>query len=286
MTGYGRAEGAVGSKKYTVEIRSLNSKQLDINLRMPSIYREKEMNLRKQLGAALVRGKVDVTIFYEAEAGDKKVAINTPLLEHYYSELKGFMDARGESGGDYLNALLRIPDVLKPEREELDENEWAGVEKLIEGALVGIQGYRSTEGETIRVDFAAHIKTIRDNHAAIIGPLEDRKNRVQDRLRNHLHEVIEPDKVDVNRFEQELIYYLEKLDISEERVRLETNCDHFMEVLDGDESNGKKLGFITQEIGREINTMGSKANDAEIQRNVVQMKDALEKIKEQVLNTL
>lgn len=286
MTGYGRAEGVVGSKKFTVELRSLNSKQLDINLRMPSIYREKEMKLRKQLGAALVRGKVDVTIFYEADANEKKMSINTPLLEHYYNELKGFMDARGETGGDYASALLRIPDVLKPEREEFDEDEWSGVQKLIEEGLEKIQGYRTTEGETIRLDFADHIKTIRDNHTAVIGPMEDRKNRVQDRLRNHLHEVIEPDKVDVNRFEQELIYYLEKLDISEERVRLETNCDHFIEVLDGPESNGKKLGFIAQEIGREINTMGSKANDADIQRNVVQMKDALEKIKEQVLNTL
>ncbi len=285
MTGYGKAEGVVGTKRFTIEIRSLNSKQLDLNLRMPGIYREKEMGLRKKLTKALVRGKVDVSIFYDAEMGEKKVSVNTPLLEHYYNELKGFMDARGESG-DFLNALIRIPDVLKPEREELNENEWSEVEALVDEALGKLQQYRKHEGETIRVDFEQRITTIQDVHASLEEPLAARRQRVQDKLKNAIDEVIDPDKVDANRFEQELIYYLEKLDINEERVRLDTNCKHFLDVLNGPTSNGKKLGFIAQEIGREINTMGSKANDADIQRGVVQMKDELEKIKEQVLNTL
>lgn len=286
MTGFGKAEGVVGNKKFSIEIRTLNSKQLDINVRMPGVYREKEMALRKRLTGHVVRGKVDMSIYFDAEAGEKKVAVNTPLLEHYYNELKGFMDARGESGSDYLSALIRIPDVLKPEREELDEGEWSQVEALVDQAIEALLDYRKQEGATIGQEFAERIGRIQDIHESLEGDLEARRNRMEEKLRNNLDECIDPEKIDPNRFEQELIYYLEKLDISEERSRLRTNCNHFSEVLEADQSSGKKLGFISQEIGREINTMGSKANDATIQRSVVQMKDELEKIKEQVLNVL
>lgn len=286
MTGFGKAEGVIGPKKFTVEVRSLNSKQLDINMRMPSAYREKEMALRKRIGARVVRGKVDVSIFYDADQGEKKVAINLTLLEQYYDELSQFAAAKNLESTDYLNALIRIPDVLKPEREELDEEEWSAIAALVDLAVDRLVEYRTQEGKTILDDFQQRITNIRELHANLEAPLAERRKRVEEKLKNSLEEFIDPDKVDPNRFEQELIYYLEKLDISEERVRLDTNCNHFSDVLGSGNSEGKKLGFIAQEIGREINTMGSKANDASIQRSVVQMKDELEKIKEQVLNVL
>lgn len=286
MTGYGRAEGSVGTRKFTIEIRTLNSKQLDLNLRMPSIYKEKEMALRKYFTNHLVRGKVDVTIYYEAGAVEKKVTINKGLMESYYNDLKDVAGNINQKDVDYMSMMMRIPDILKPEREELDENEWKEVSKLIEEAVEKLNEYRVTEGEQMGNDFKERVETIISLYGELEEPLRLRVEKIKDRIKNNLDELIPADKIDPNRFEQELIYYLEKLDISEERVRLKSNCSYFLEVLANGTSQGKKLGFIGQEIGREINTMGSKANDSDVQKVVVKMKDELEKIKEQVLNVL
>lgn len=286
MTGYGRAEAQIESRKYTVEVRSLNSKQFDLNLRMPSVYKEKEMELRSSIARKLVRGKIDVTIYYEALSDEKKVSVNKPLMTSYYNDLKEMADAAGIDNADYIGALIRIPDVLKPEREELDESEWLRLRKLIDDAVEMLDGYRKTEGAKMETEFAERIASIGQLATDLEEPLGKRMDKIRERIRTNLDEFIDPDKVDQNRFEQELVYYLEKLDISEEQQRLKSNCDYFLEILSSDTSDGKKLGFISQEIGREINTTGSKANDADVQRLVVRMKDELEKIKEQVLNAL
>jgi uncharacterized protein (TIGR00255 family) len=286
MTGYGRAEAQIRSRKYTVEIRSLNSKQFDLNLRMPSVYKEKEMELRSSMSRTLVRGKIDVTIYYEALSDEKKVSVNKPLMTSYYNDLKELADSVGIEKADYISALLRIPDVLKPEREELDENEWNELRAIIDKAVHSLDDYRTVEGSKLEQEFHDRISSIGQLAVDMEGPLKQRMVKIREKIRNNLDELIDPEKVDKNRFEQELIYYMEKLDITEEQQRLKSNCDYFEEILGGDTSDGKKLGFISQEVGREINTMGSKANDSEVQRIVVKMKDELEKIKEQVLNAL
>lgn len=286
MTGYGKAEGPVGTRKFTVEIRALNSKQLDLNLRMPSMYKEKEMGMRRYLNTELVRGKVDMTIYYESDGADKKVQVNKTLMASYAEDLKEVAQNIGQENVDYMGLMIRIPEVLRTEREELDESEWKDIYALIQGAVVNLQEYRSTEGNATEEDFRARIGTIESLYNELEVPITARMENVKSRIKANLEEFVDQDKIDHNRFEQELIYFLEKLDISEERQRLKSNCDYFKEVLDTEEAQGKKLGFISQEIGREINTMGSKANDSDVQRIVVKMKDELEKIKEQVLNVL
>jgi uncharacterized protein (TIGR00255 family) len=285
MTGFGKAEGITGQRKFTVEIKSLNSKQLDFNLRMPGIYREKEMELRSWLTEKIMRGKADVLVYYESLEAEKRVIINQPLLESYYHDLKSFSDKVGIPGGDYLNALLRIPEVMKPETQELDEEEWKAVEGLIRLAFDRFDQYRLTEGSKLAEDFSQRLSLIMGLRKDIDEPVRARRERMRERLRTNLGELIPADKIDSNRFEQEVIYYLERMDVSEEIQRLQTNCEHFEEELHG-AGQGKKLGFISQEIGREINTIGSKANDSDMQRIVVHMKDELEKIKEQVNNVL
>lgn len=285
MTGFGKTEATIGNKKFTVELRSLNSKQLDLNMRIPSVYREKELELRSWLSEQIQRGKADLLIYYESLEAEKRIAINKPLMLAYYEDLKAFSDEAGVSGGDYLNALMRIPDVLKPESTELDEDEWAALFTLIKDAFHKFDTYRKLEGEKLSREFEQRIAIILANRNSLSEPIKVRNQRVREKLRTNLEEVIPVDKIDPNRFEQEIVYYLERLDISEEYQRLETNCAHFNEELSGD-SQGKKLGFISQEIGREINTIGSKANDADMQRLVVIMKDELEKIKEQINNVL
>ena len=286
MTGYGKAEGTIGTRKFTIELRSLNSKQFDLNVRMPSMFKEKEMALRTFLSQEVGRGKSDLTIFYEASAEEKKVAVNKPLMISYQKDFEEVAKAFGQENPDYLSAVMRIPDVLRPEKEELNEDEWSQIMDLVKTALTGFKAYRTQEGEILYHDFKARINTILQLQIEL-GPLIDaRVQRTKDRIKNNLSEWIEADKIDTNRFEQEMIYYLEKMDVTEELVRLKGNCDYFLEILEDEEMQGKKLGFISQEIGREINTLGSKANDAEMQRSVVQMKDELEKIKEQILNVL
>jgi len=286
MTGYGRAEATIGHKKFTVEIKSLNSKQLDIYVKMPSVYKEKELNLRSYLGKELERGKVEVSIYYDSTGEEKKVVLNKPLLEAYHRDLSEAAKTIGQSDVDFMSLIMRIPDVLKSEKAELDIEEWNGVIKLVEEALIGIQNYREVEGKKLKDDFESRIQHILNYQKEVQNPVEKRLIRIKEKIKNNLEEVIDLDKIDSNRFEQELVFYLEKLDISEENQRLKSNCDYFLEILRGSTSQGKKLGFIAQEIGREINTMGSKANDADVQRLVVKMKDELEKIKEQILNAL
>ena len=250
------------------------------------MYKGKEMKLRTFLSNKIVRGKVDMTIYYEADAGEKKVAINKSLMASYYDDLKEVADKFGQENVDYLGLMMRIPEVLKPHREEFDENDWALVMKMVEQAVDMLDQYRIKEGAHTEQDFEQRINAILELFEESERPLNNRLEKIKTRIKTNLDDFIDPEKIDSNRFEQELIYYIEKLDISEERVRLQSNCKHFLDVLESDVNQGKKLGFISQEIGREINTMGSKANDADVQRIVVKMKDQLEKIKEQVLNVL
>ena len=285
MTGFGKAEGTVGNKKFTVELRALNSKQLDLNIRIPSAYREKELELRSWLSENVQRGKADLLVYYESLEAEKRMSINIPLMLAYYEDLQSFATQAKIDGGDYINAIMRIPDVLRPESSEFNEEEWALLFSMIKEAFHRFDSYRVLEGEKLALDFHNRIAIILSTRAALDAPIAARNQRVREKLRNNLEELIPVDKIDPNRFEQELVYYLERLDISEEYQRLDTNCAHFSDELKG-ESQGKKLGFISQEIGREVNTIGSKANDADMQRLVVVMKDELEKIKEQINNVL
>ncbi|MEZ8000469.1 MAG: YicC/YloC family endoribonuclease [Flavobacteriales bacterium] len=286
MTGYGRAEATIGNKKFTVEIKSLNSKQLDLYVKMPSVYKEKELGLRSALSKELERGKVELSVYYDSTGEEKKSVINKSLVEAYHRDFKAAAELIGQENVDFMSMIMRIPDVMKAEKAELDISEWNGVMKLVHEALIEIQDYRSVEGKKVEKEFEERISTILNYQSEVQEPVERRLTKIKDRIKNNLEDVIDSDKIDSNRFEQELVFFLEKLDISEENSRLKSNCDYFLEVLGGPNSEGKKLGFIAQEIGREINTMGSKANDAEVQRLVVKMKDELEKIKEQILNAL
>jgi uncharacterized protein (TIGR00255 family) len=286
MTGYGKAEGPVGNRKFTIELKALNSKQLDLNVRMPSQYKEKEMELRNWLQKQLVRGKVDVGVYYEADASEKRMTLNTTLMKAFYEDLKSVADEIGQENADYMSMLMRIPDVMKPEREELDESEWTQVMELVAKATDMLNDYRDQEGAGLETEFEGRINHILELENGLDEAINERVERVKSRINTNLEEFIDPEKVDRNRFEQEIIYYIEKFDVSEERQRLTANCTYFLDILKNGKAQGKKLGFISQEIGREINTLGSKANDATIQRSVVQMKDELEKIKEQVLNVL
>lgn len=285
MTGFGKAEGTIGNKKFTVEVRSLNSKLLDLNMRIPGAYREKELELRSWLSDNIQRGKADLLVYYESLEAEKRMAFNKPLMVAYYKDLKEVADTVGMDNADFLNAIVRIPDVLRPETQEMDEDEYSGLFSVIKEAYAKFDSYRKIEGAKLKDDFDMRIKLILDCRESLQKPIEERNKKVREKLRNSLEELIPVDKVDSNRFEQELIYYLERLDISEEYQRLLTNCEHFNDELN-DEASGKKLGFISQEIGREINTIGSKANDADMQKLVVKMKDELEKIKEQINNVL
>lgn len=279
MTGYGKSILQLPSKKITIEIKTLNSKNLDLNTRISSKYREKEIQIRRKLAKELIRGKVDVSFYVETTAEELTTQINKEIVAQYLVQLKGL---GGEK--DLLSIAMRLPDVLKTEREELDENEWSSIEKAIDEAIIQLHKFRTDEGEVLKLDFIERIEDIKNNLNAVIELDEERLLAVRERL----HKAISDLKitVDENRFEQEMIYYLEKLDITEEKVRLNNHLNYFLEDLMGAVSNGKKLTFISQEIGREINTIGSKANFAPMQKLVVQMKDDLEKIKEQLLNVL
>ncbi|EDM44381.1 hypothetical protein SCB49_05110 [unidentified eubacterium SCB49] len=281
MTGYGKSVIQLATKKITVEIKSLNSKNLDINARVPSSYREKELTIRKMLASALTRGKVDFNLYVEMTGEETSTQINEVVVNQYMKQLASVVEA---DQIELLKMAIKMPDALKTTREEIDENEFAEILKAVKEALVAINVYRSDEGEVLKTDFLARVTIIENRLKEVLEIDSQRIANVKERLRtavNDLHE-----KVDENRFEQELIYYLEKYDITEEKVRLENHLNYFREAINSDESNGKKLGFITQEIGREINTIGSKSNFAPMQQLVVQMKDELEKIKEQALNVL
>jgi len=291
MTGFGKTTVTLGGRTVNIEIRTLNSKQLDVNTRIPMLYRDKESEIRAEINRVLERGKVDFMITADSDADANDFAINRPLAKRYYSEIKQLAEDLGETpGNDILSNILKMPDVLKAGREAPDETEWAQVKAAINEALVLTETFRAAEGELLGKDMIARIQLIlglllkiAPLEGARIGNLRDRFQRNQDEF---LEKTTKVDKFDENRFEQEIFWYLEKLDITEEKLRLRKHCDYFINTLHSSESNGRKLGFITQEIGREINTLGSKAYDAEIQMIVVQMKDELEKIKEQVSNVL
>ena len=288
MTGYGKAIGDFNGKKISVELRSLNSKGIDLNVRMSSVYREKELELRNELSRKLERGKIDVNIFTESTGGEQvKSVLNKPLLLNYYQELKSISGEIGEHDRkDFLSLLISMPDVLQNTREELDENEWKFIIGLTGQALENFAEFRLQEGKVLAVELKQRIDLILVNLEQVEKLAEERKPAIRAKLFKGLEELAEKMPIDQNRFEQEVIYYLEKLDITEERVRLRAHCNYFIETMNLPSNEGKKFGFIAQEIGREINTIGSKCNDAEIQRFVVQMKDELEKIKEQSLNVL
>jgi uncharacterized protein (TIGR00255 family) len=286
MTGYGKASGTIGSRRYTVEIRSLNGKQLDLSVRMPSAFREREMDLRKLVGTELVRGKSDLTISYEQDEGEARNQVNEPVVRAYIDQIRSIARTEDVAIGDPIAAALRLPDAVQQAREEVNESTWAALDALVAEALAAFNEFREQEGRVLETDFRQHLTSIASVEAGLDGLLEARLDRVKSRIYAHLEEAMQRGRIDENRFEQEVLFYLEKMDVSEERVRLRAHLALFHEILDGESGQGKKLGFVAQEIGREVNTLGSKANDAEIQRLVVGMKDDLEKIKEQVLNVL
>lgn len=281
MTGYGKSVLQLPTKKITIELKSLNSKNLDLNARMPSIYREKELEIRKQIANQLVRGKVDFSIYVETTADDTSTQINTPVVKQYMQQLKDVVDG---DDTELLKMAVRFPDALNTVREEIDENEWTQIQTEITQAINALNQHRLDEGKVLEADFNARIKNIADLLDQVIAIDPERIEGVRERLKKGIEELKE--KYDENRFEQELVYYIEKFDITEEKVRLNNHLNYFTESINSSDSNGKKLGFISQEIGREINTIGSKSNYAPMQQLVVQMKDELEKIKEQLLNVL
>lgn len=281
MTGFGKHILQRPGKKITVEIKSLNSKNLDINARVPQAYREKELAFRDQIARALLRGKVDFSLYVESNGATANSEINQTVVGAYMKQLADL--APGESV-QYLEMALRLPDALKTAREEIDPEEFQAIEQALDEAINQLQHFRLEEGRALEKDFRNRITTLSEQLEEVARQDAQRIEAVRERLERAVSDLKET--VDGNRFEQELIYYLEKYDITEEKVRLAKHLEYFGESLDSEDSNGKKLGFISQEIGREINTIGSKANDATMQRIVVQMKDELEKIKEQMLNVL
>ena len=287
MTGYGKAVVTYGEKKISVEIKSLNSKSLDLSTRIAPLYREKEMEIRQLIAAKLERGKVDFTIWIEKEAGADATPVNAALVENYYRQVKDIAARTGiPEPQDWFATLLRMPDVLtKTEQETLDEGEWEAVRMAIGDAIARLIDFRRQEGEALQRKFAEKISNISALLAAIEPYEKQRVEKIKARIIEGLKAIPEVE-YDKNRLEQELIYYIEKLDISEEKQRLANHLKYFRETMDEGHGQGKKLGFIAQEMGREINTTGSKSNNAEMQNLVVKMKDELEQIKEQVLNVL
>lgn len=281
MTGYGKSILELPSKKITIEIKSLNSKGLDLNARVPSSYREKELVLRDYIAKSLTRGKIDFNLYVEATGEATSNVLNEAIVKEYMNQMKKIVNG---DETELLKMAVRMPDALKTERDEMDEDEFKTIMKGVDEALGAINKYRSDEGRVLEADFKTRIEIISKRLQEVMKIDPERMENVREKLQKAVSELKET--VDANRFEQELIYYLEKYDITEEKVRLENHLNYFLETLNSNDSNGKKLGFITQEIGREINTIGSKANYAPMQQLVVQMKDELEKIKEQALNVL
>ena len=288
MTGFGKATLELKNKKISIEIKSLNSKQLDINTRMPNLYKEKDLVIRNEIKNKLERGKVELSIFIESVGTDKQTKINKPIVEGYYKQLNELAQDLGIDidKEPLLQTITKLPDALKVEYQELDEEEWNLIFEGFKTALAEIINFRSQEGKALQNDIFARIKNIENLLVEVPQFENDRIETVRTRINDNLRDFVEKQNVDKNRFEQEMIYYLEKLDITEEKVRLANHCKYFIETSNAGNSEGKKLGFIAQEIGREINTLGSKANDSNIQKIVIDMKDELEKIKEQLLNVL
>jgi len=284
MTGYGKSVLQLPTKKVTIEIKSLNSKTLDLNVRIPSYYKEKELEVRKKLANELIRGKVDFSIFVEMTADETSTIINPGVVKNYMQQLKSIVETDSKNDLELLKMAIHMPDALKTDREELDEKEWNLINTTADEAIKEIIQYRIDEAAALEDDFRQRIANIRTYLEEVKELDVERITNVKERLKKAIDDL--KVTVDENRFEQELIYYLEKLDINEEKVRLENHLNYFLQTLETEDSNGKKLGFIVQEMGREINTTGSKANFAPMQKAVIQMKNELEQIKEQILNIL
>ncbi len=287
MTGYGKAMAETPQKKITIEIKSLNSKQLDLNAKLPWLYKEKEPEIRNLVSQMLDRGKIDISVYFDILADEGVPVINKSIVKNYFKQLKEIAGELEINIDDQiLPIIMRLPDSLKTEKPELPEDEWAVVKKQIIGSINVLDLYRIEEGKSIETDLRKRISGILDSLTAVETFEPGRIEKVREKLISILKENNGTENLDKNRFEQELIFYLEKFDINEEKVRLKKNCEYFLETIETPSPNGKILSFIAQEIGREINTMGSKANDASIQKLVVMMKDELEKIKEQANNIL
>jgi len=281
MTGYGKSVLELPAKTIRLEIRSLNSKSLDLNVRMPSMYRAKELELRKRIGAKLERGKIDFSLYVEFNKGETPAKINSEVVKSYMEQLQSISPS---ASIELLKMAVRMPDAVSTDREDIDADEWAIISNEVGVVLDRIEDYRKDEGIALEKDFSKRITNIDELLNRVIDMDSERIEHIRERLEKGISDLKE--KIDQNRFEQELIYYIEKLDITEEKTRLKNHLAYFLKTLNSADSNGKKLGFIGQEIGREINTIGSKANFAPMQKLVVQMKDELEKIKEQLLNVL
>lgn len=287
MTGYGKQVAQEESRIITVEIRTLNSKQLDINLRIPQSIKHKEIEIRKLIGTELERGKIDVIILVEQDSAESASVIDINMAKHYYNELKSLAESVDQNDfKDYISLLIKMPDVLVQKGMEINEGEFDSVSQCLTDALIAVDKFRIEEGAVLEKDIRSRINNILRLLSKVDSFEKQRTAKIKQRITEKINNFIQEPVIDNNRFEQEMIYYIEKLDITEEKVRLGNNCNYFLDNLDNVESSGKKLGFISQEIGREINTMGSKANDSDLQRIVVLMKDELEKIKEQLFNIL
>ena len=287
MTGYGKAGVIFGTKVINIEVKSINSKQLDLSLRLPALYREKEPEIRSMVALAVERGKLELIITTELSADNEEYILNKPLAERYYNDLKQLAVSIGEEANcDFISLITRLPDVFKATTSELAPDEWQAVCEGLAAALDKMNTCRNNEGAILCNDIVLRVNNILD-YLNEVEPFEkERMENIRAKLRSAVVEMENQPHFDENRFEQELIYYMEKLDITEEKIRLKKHCEYFFQTIDEQASSGKKLGFIAQEMGREINTLGSKANHFEVQRLVVLMKDELEKIKEQLLNIL
>jgi uncharacterized protein (TIGR00255 family) len=287
MTGYGIAVTDFANAKYTVEIKSLNSKFLELALKLPKSFADKEFVLRNECSKQIERGKVNVSVTAEYTEIQKKTAsIDSDLLKSYYMQLSQAAIELNDSGSNLLQMALNFPDVVKYEEDTISEDEWAQMHKTFNAAMRDFQKFRSDEGGVLQQDLVFRINSIYESLQKVEEEAPKRIPLIKERLASMLQEHVGKENVDLNRLEQELIFYIDKLDITEEKIRLKSHCDYFLETLKSPDANGKKLGFISQEIGREINTIGSKANDAHIQQIVVGMKEELEKVKEQLLNVL
>jgi uncharacterized protein (TIGR00255 family) len=285
MTGYGKSELNLQNANFTIEVRSLNSKQIDANVKMSSIYRDKEIGLRKLLSEKLQRGKIELSIWREKSESSSNYILNTEVAKDYFSQIKELNNSLDLDIKELMPSILKMPDVLVKGDEKGDENEWEEIEKGVNSAIENLLQFRLDEGSKLESDITSRIDKLTTLLSEIAPFAKNRINKIKESLSEKLTE-LDSKNIDENRFEQELIYYLEKQDITEEQVRLSAHLNYFLETMKTDAPNGKKLGFISQEIGREINTIGSKSSDAEMQKIVVQMKDELEKIKEQLLNIL
>lgn len=287
MTGFGKAIGEVNLKKVNVEIKSLNSKQADVSVRMPSFYKEKELPLRSMINKSLTRGKIELNLYVELHNEQKGLILNKDLFKKYHADFTALANELNEPTSTNLTSIItKLPDVLKAEKSELNEDEWVDINKVIQEAIAQLNEFRVAEGKTLETELALRIDNIESLLSQVAQYEQVRVDAVKERIQNNLNEIVGKEGFNADRLEQEMIFFIEKYDVTEEKTRLKAHINYFRETMNSSISEGKKLGFIGQEIGREINTLGSKANNADLQKIVVQMKDELEKIKEQILNIL